>query len=123
MQLFHETAKAQGLDDTQTTYATGWCSPTYMVEILKDAATYEGGLDRGNIALAARHMDVVNPLVFEGVVQQTNGFEDAYLNEAGQMNVYEVRAGCARRFVQAGELIDNNGAIGTYDDFLAAAGG
>ncbi len=95
-----------------------------MVHILETAATFEGGLDRGNIALAARFIDAQNPLVLDGIVQQTNGFEDAYLNEGGQMANYEVedpaRLGT---FVQAGELLDNNGGIGNYDDFLEGAGG
>ena len=95
-----------------------------MVDILETAATFEGGLDRGNIALAARSIDAQNPLVLDGIVQQTNGFEDAYLNEGGQMAVYEVEDPTAvGTFVQAGELLDNNGGIGNYDDFLEGAGG
>ena len=69
-----------------------------MVRHPRDAAaTYEGGLDRGNIVLAARFIDAQNPLVLDGIVQQTNGFEDAYLNEGGRMAVYEVEDPAAAR--------------------------
>lgn len=120
VQLFHETAKAQGLDDKQTTYATGWLFAWYMEHILREAATYEGGLDRGNIAVAARQIDAQNPLILDGIKQYTSGFADAYLNEGGRMAVYEVEDPAQLgTFVEAGELLDNNGGIGTYEDFLA----
>ena len=126
VKLFHETAKAQGLDDKQTTYATGWLFALYMVNILKQAAKYQGGLDRGNIALAARFIDYENPLVFDGIKQQTNGFLDAYLNEGGRMAVYTVDPNnptALGTFEPSGSLIDNNGKIGNYADFQKAAGG
>ncbi len=120
VQLFHETLKAQGLDDTQTTYATGWLFAWYMVHILKTAATFEGGLDRGNMALAARFIDAKNPLVFDEITQRTDGFDDAYLIEGGRMAEYQVEDPSALgTFVQVGDLLDNNGSIGNYDDFQA----
>jgi branched-chain amino acid transport system substrate-binding protein len=117
VKTFHEVAKAQGLDDTQTTYATGWWLAWYLVEVLKDAATYEGGLDRGNIMLAARNIDVQNPFVIDGIKNITAGTKDAYLNEGGRMAVYKVddpkQLGT---FVPDGDLIDLNGHIGTYSN-------
>jgi branched-chain amino acid transport system substrate-binding protein len=120
VQLFHETATAQGLDSKQTTYATGWLFALYMEQILREAASYEGGLDRGNIAVAARQISYQNPLVIDGIVQETSGFRDAYLNEGGRMAQYQVEDPAQLgTFVPSGELLDNNGAIGTYEDFLA----
>ncbi len=37
-----------------------------MVDILKNAATYEGGLDRGNIMLAARNVHETSPFLLTG---------------------------------------------------------
>jgi ABC-type branched-subunit amino acid transport system substrate-binding protein len=124
VKLYHETVKAQGLDDTQSTYAQGWWFAATMVNILQEAAKYEGGLDRGNIALAARFIDFNNPLVFDGITQQTNGFADAYLNEGAQMGKYTITdPATLGSFEPAGELVDNNGQLGNFDDFLAAQEG
>jgi branched-chain amino acid transport system substrate-binding protein len=120
VKLFHATAKSQGLDDKQTTYATGWLFAWYMVEILQQAAKLEGGLDRGNIALAARYINAKNPIVFDSVTQHTDGMKDAYLIEGGRMAQYTVTDPKALgTFVQDGDLIDNDGGIGTYADFQA----
>ena len=117
VKLFHETLQKQGLDDKQSTYATGWVFAWYMVEILKQAATYEGGIDRGNIALAARFIDANMPLIYDGIKQQTNGLKDAYLQEGGQIKVYTVTDPAALgSFTPAGDVIDNNGKLGNFAD-------
>ena len=102
----------------------GWWFALTMVNILQEAAKYEGGLDRGNIALAARFIDYNNPINFDGITNQTNGFKDAYLNEGGQMGKYTITDPTTLgTFEPDGELIDNNGDLGNFDDFQAAAGG
>jgi branched-chain amino acid transport system substrate-binding protein len=123
VKLFHETATAQGLDSKQTTYATGWIFAMFMEAIVKEAATYEGGVNRGNLAVAARHITYQNPFAFDGIRQGTDFANDAYLFEGGQMMKYTSEPGALGTFEPAGDVIDNNGAIGNYDDFLAAAGG
>jgi ABC-type branched-subunit amino acid transport system substrate-binding protein len=124
VKLFHETVKAQGLDDTQSTIAQGWWFALTMVNILEEAAKYQGGIDRGNIALAARFIDYNNPFVFDGIRQQTNGFKDAYLNEGGQMGKYTITdPKQLGSFQPDGDLIDNNGKLGNFDDFQKAAAG
>jgi hypothetical protein len=49
--------------------------------------------------------------------QKTDGLKDAYLLEGGRMAVYKVddptKLGT---FVQDGDLIDQDGSIGTYSD-------
>jgi branched-chain amino acid transport system substrate-binding protein len=124
VQLYHETVTAQGLDSTQSTYATGWVFAWYMTEFLRLASTMEGGLDRGNIMLANRALDKPMPLLYPGITNTMNGMEDAYLNEGGVMNRYEVedptRFGT---FVQAGDLINNEGELGTYANVQELMGG
>ena len=44
-----------------------------MVEILKEAASYQGGLDRANIMLAARAIQQNNPLLHAGLTSKMNG--------------------------------------------------
>jgi hypothetical protein len=58
--------------------------------------------------------------VLDGITQQTSGFADAYLLEGGRMAVYEVEDPTQLgTFVPDGDLLDNNGGIGTYDDFVS----
>jgi branched-chain amino acid transport system substrate-binding protein len=123
VKLFHETAKAQGLDDKQTTYATGWVFAMFMEAIVKEAATYEGGVNRGNLAVAARHITFQNPFAFDGIKMETNFAKDAYLFEGGRMMKYESTPGSLGSFVPDGDIIDNNGKLGNYDDVLASGGG
>ncbi len=93
-----------------------------MVDMLKNASTYVGGLDRGNIMLAARNIRETNPLLINGLTSITDGTKDAYLTEGGQMVKYTVtdpkKLGT---FVQAGDLINLEGKLGTYKTVQAAA--
>jgi branched-chain amino acid transport system substrate-binding protein len=115
VKLYHETVDAQGLDSTQSTYATGWIFAWYMTEILKLAATYEGGLDRGNIMLASRAIDSPMPLLLDGLSARMVGMQDAYLTEGGQMATYDVSDPTKLgTFTKVGDLIDNEGKVGTY---------
>lgn len=121
VKLFKETTAAQGLDNTQSTYATGWIFGWFMVEILKEAATYEGGLDRGNIMIAARNVKGTMPLLLDGLTSEVNGFDDAYLIEGGQMAVYTVADPAALgTFVKVGDLLNREGELGTYATVAAA---
>ena len=114
---FHEVAKAQGLDDSQTTYATGWWLAMYLEEVLKQAATYEGGLDRGNIMLAARNIDMENPFVLDGIKNVTAGASDTYLNEGGRMVEYQITdPKQLGTFVPDGDVVDLNGSLGNFSD-------
>ncbi|MFT3854356.1 MAG: ABC transporter substrate-binding protein [Ilumatobacteraceae bacterium] len=116
-----------GLDPKQTTYATGWIFAWYLVDILRNAATYEGGLDRGNIMLAARNIHETNPLLIDGLTSITDGTKDAYLTEGGQMVKYTVSDPKALgSWQKAGDLINLEGVLGTYktvQDAAIASGG
>jgi branched-chain amino acid transport system substrate-binding protein len=121
VKLFKDTLTAQGLDPTQSTYATGWIFAWFMTEILQEAATYEGGLDRGNIMLAARNIKEPMPLLLDGLTSQMNGMEDAYLVEGGQMAIYTVTDPAALgSFVKVGDLLNREGELGTYATVSAA---
>jgi hypothetical protein len=120
VKLLHETLQSQGLDDRQTTYATGWLFAWYMVKVLQQATTYQGGLDRGNITLASQYIQGENPLVIDGITQHTEGLDDAYLIEGGRMAEYQVADPTKLgTFVPDGDLLDNDGGIGNYEDFVA----
>jgi branched-chain amino acid transport system substrate-binding protein len=123
VKLFKDTLAKQGLDNTQSTYATGWIFAWFMVEILKEASTYEGGLDRANMMLAARGIDKVMPLSLEGITNKMDGVNDAYLVEGGRVAKYTVTDPKALgSFVKVSDVINNEGKLGTYEKFQAIAG-
>ncbi|MFT3852958.1 MAG: ABC transporter substrate-binding protein [Ilumatobacteraceae bacterium] len=115
VKLYDETTTAQGLDPKLTTYFTGWTYAWFTVETLKLAATYEGGLDRGNIMLAARNLDLVWPLAFEGLTARTDGMKDAYVTEGGRMVQYKVTDPKQLGTLEpAGDVVNLEGQLGTY---------
>ena len=123
VKLFHATAKAQGLDDKQSTYATGWVFAWYYVEMLKLAATYQGGLDRPNIMLAARGLDKTMPLALPGVSNKMDGMNDAYMNEAARVARYKVTdPKQLGTFFAQGPVINKEGSLGTYKKFKDQTG-
>ncbi len=122
IQLYRKEMTAQGLDPNVTTYATGWLFGWFMVEILKNASTYQGGLDRGNIMLAARNINGVNPLLHAGLTSKMNGAKDAYVTEGGQMVKYTITdPKQLGTYVAAGDLINLEGQLGTYKTVQEAA--
>ena len=77
-----------------------------MVDILKNAATYEGGLDRGNIMLAARNIHETNPLLIDGLTSITDGTKDAYLDRGRPDGQVHGQRPKAARHVRAGRRPD-----------------
>lgn len=113
-----------GLDPNNTQYAAGWQFAWAATEILKVASTYKGGLNRANVILAHRAMDQTLPLLLPGLSFKSNGTTDAYLFEGGQMAQYDVTDPAnPGTFKKAGDLINFEGQLGTFDNFAAAIGG
>lgn len=123
VKLYHATLKSQGLDSNQSTYATGWIFAWFMVEILEEAAKYNGGLNRANIMVAARSITDTMPLALPGMSTKMDGFNDAYLIEGGRVAKYTVKD---RKqygtFFPQGPVINKEGALGTYKKFNSIAG-
>ena len=103
------------LDPKKTTYFTGWIFAWYMTEILMEANSYKGGLDRANIMIAARSIDQTSPLLIKGLTSKMDGLKDAYLTEGGQMVTYNVTDPTKLgTFAPAGDLINLEGQLGSY---------
>ena len=79
-----------GQDPNKTTYFTGWAYAWYTVAILKEAASYKGGLNRANIALASHEIQQAAPILLPGVTSSVDGLKDQYIVESGQMVKYTV---------------------------------
>jgi branched-chain amino acid transport system substrate-binding protein len=115
VKAYIEQSKKDGLDYTKTTYFTGWIFAWYMVEILKEAESYAGGLNRANIMVASRSIQQTNPTLINGLQSKMNGLKDAYLTEGGQMVQYQItdpkKLGS---FKPVGDLLNLEGQLGTY---------
>jgi hypothetical protein len=123
VKLFKETATAQGIDPKQTTYATGWIFAWFFAEIVKEAATYEGGVNRANLTLAAHGIDKTMPFSLPGLTNTMKGLEDAYLTEGGRVAQYKITDPKALGgFVQVSEVINKDGFLQTYSKFQSIAG-
>jgi branched-chain amino acid transport system substrate-binding protein len=112
---YNDVMKKAGLDPGKSTYFTGWVYAWYTVEIMKEAASYKGGLNRANIVLAAHEIQQSSPFLFPGMTSKLDGNKDGYLVEAGQMNKYTVTdPKQLGTFVPDGPLINLEGQLGTY---------
>jgi branched-chain amino acid transport system substrate-binding protein len=112
---YQKAVAAQGLDPHNTSYALGWLYGWETVEAVKRAATFQGGLDRGNIMLGARAMNEINPMFYPGITTYTDGLKDAYTGEGGQMVQYTVTdKSKLGTLVPVGALQNLEGQLGTY---------
>lgn len=121
VQAYYDFLPTVDLDPEQTSYALGWETAWAATYILKTAATYEGGLNRANIILAARDVDTRLPLQFDGLTAKLSGATDAYLYEGGLVAQYEPGDdGEHGVFRPVSDLIDLEGQLGTFDSFADA---
>ena len=119
IKLFHATVKAQGLDDTDSQIGNGWIYGWFLVEIVREASTYEGGINRANLMLAARGITKTNPFTLPGGTNIMNGLKDAYISESGRVVQYKVRDPkiLGTMFPQ-GDIINTEGSLQTYKKSL-----
>jgi hypothetical protein len=80
----------------------GWAH----VEALRIAAELPGGLSRSNLLLAMRSLDLVHPMLLDGISFSMNGVEDAYYIEGSDFRQYDA---ASQEWVQVGDVIDING--------------
>ena len=64
----------------------GWA----WAQVIQIAGQLDGGLTRANTILAARSLDMNNPLQLPGVVFHVDGNRDAYYSEAGVFQQFDV---------------------------------
>lgn len=115
-QFQKDTIKSEGLDPTDDQVNNGWFWGWYIVQILKDASTMKGGLNRATINLASKQYVSEWPMQAPGVKASTNGIVDAYPFESGQVYQYTGAStpSTLGHFVPVGSLIDNDGKLGNY---------
>ena len=120
---YNDIMKKAGLDPSKTTYYTGMIYGWYTVALLKEAASYRGGLNRANIALASHELQVPSPIVIPGIASTVDGNTDASMVEGGQMVKYTVTdPKQLGTWVPDGPVIDTDGQLGTYKTVQQAGG-
>jgi hypothetical protein len=92
-----EDATEQGLGEI---YAWGWA------QVLMIAGQLDGGLNRANALLAARSMDMNNPLVLPGIAFHQNGNKDSYNIEGAIYQQFDV---AKQSYVSVGNIFDLDG--------------
>ncbi len=113
--LLMSTLKSQGLPSTNAEFADGWMWGWYVTEVLQDAASYRGGLNRANIMTAAYSIDEIYPLMVKGIDTQMDGFQNAFLVQSDQMWKYSGNSGKQTgTYAPAGSVITLPSGLGNW---------
>ncbi len=80
-----------------------------VIETIRIAAQLDGGLNRTNLILAARSLDLESPFLLPGIRITTNGNEDAYPIEGSEIAKFDAKQ---QTWVRQGDIIDLSGKSG-----------
>ncbi len=116
VQFYQETLESQDLDPAQTTYATGWVFAIFFEEIMEIATQLPGGVNRANLVIANRMLDVEHPLLLDGIESRLSGLEDAYTIEAGEVQEFVRNDAGEGGYSPVGDLISLEGEVGVYGE-------
>ncbi|MEM7338984.1 MAG: ABC transporter substrate-binding protein [Actinomycetota bacterium] len=104
----NEQMESRGLDISVGLYGTGFAQYGWPhVEALRIASELDGGLNRTNLMLALRAMDLVHPLTLDGISFSVNGSEDGYYIEGSEFSQYD---SANESWIQLGDAVDLNGS-------------
>ena len=96
-----------GLDPNQSLVTIGFAHYGWAhVETLRLAAALPGGLNRSNLTLAMRSIELQHPMLFDGVRFSTEGVRDGFVIEGAQVSQYDAMA---QAWFPQGAPIDLNG--------------
>jgi branched-chain amino acid transport system substrate-binding protein len=120
--LLMNTLKSQGLPSTNEEFADGWMWGWYVTEVLQDAASYRGGLNRANIMTAAYSIDEIYPLMVKGIDTDMDGLQNSYLVQSDQMWKYGGNSGSATgSYAPAGSVITLPSGLGNWTAIQTAS--
>jgi hypothetical protein len=80
----------------------GWA----WVQALQIAGQLDGGLNRANLLLAARSLDMNNPLQLPGITFRADGNKDSYYTEGGVYQQFDV---AQQAYVNRGDVFNLDG--------------
>jgi hypothetical protein len=115
----NNTIEQQGLDPAISLYATGFGQYGWThVEAMRIAAELDGGLNRTNMMLALRALDLQHPLLLDGIEFEADGLNDSYLIEGSEISQFSAGE---QSWIQQGDIIDLNGQSANCN-WIAGAG-
>ena len=100
--------KAHGDDpDSAVELGLGMIYGWAWAQVLQIAGELDGGLSRGNLILAARSLDMNNPLQLPGMVFHVDGNKDSYYTEGGVFQQFDV---AKQSYISKTEIFNLDGA-------------
>jgi len=106
---------AAGVDPDTGAQQTGYAFAEVLDHILRQAADSPEGLNRATAMQAAYQQDWVSANALPGATAKTDGANDAYIIEAGEMSelVWDDAAGTGT-WSPVGDVVDQEGVLGSY---------
>ncbi len=116
VQEAREALEAAGLNPDEGSFYTGVIFGHTVEKILRQAAEYDGGLNRVNLMRAVWNADIENPLALEGGTYKTDGTNDSFLVEAAQFVRYAAPGEGEElgKYEPVGDVINIEGETGTF---------
>jgi ABC-type branched-subunit amino acid transport system substrate-binding protein len=98
---------ANGLDPKiSSNLGAGFYLGWPFIETIRIAAQLDGGLNRTNLILASRSLDIESPFLLPGIKITTNGNKDAYPIEGSEFGRFDA---AQQSWVQQGDIIELSG--------------
>jgi branched-chain amino acid transport system substrate-binding protein len=107
IQYAQKILKDAGIDPKlSSSFSAGFYLGWPIIEMLKIASQFEGGLNRANYLLAMRSMDMTSPFLLPGVKMVTSGNKDAFVIEGSEIGRFD---SAKQTWVQEGDIVDLGG--------------
>jgi branched-chain amino acid transport system substrate-binding protein len=106
-QWLADQMRSKGINPTVSTYSSAGVNYVFpVIQALAIAGQLPGGVNRTNVQLALRSIDMTSPMLLPGIRVHLDGNKDAYIVEGGQL----VRWDAAKQtYVPQGAVIDLDG--------------
>ncbi len=113
VQFVRGTLESQGVDPEAASHALGYIFGEILHEVLLDAASMDGGINRTNLMRAMWQMSFDSRGAIGNAPRAMDGANDSYMVEAGRIEELVVDADGAR-WVPISDVIDYEGETGTF---------
>ena len=113
VQFVRGALEGQGVDPDAESHALGYIFGEILHEVLLDAASMEGGINRTNVMRAMWQMSFDSRGAIGNTPRAMDGANDSYMVEAGRIEELVVDADGAR-YVPISDVIDYEGETGTF---------